>query len=73
MLAYARAPGVTYYAQNYASIIRQPLMHDVTITSIEVATLGSFKFFDAIKNSGVPMLLVFESIELDQLLNLYMV
>ena len=25
MLAYARALGVTYYAQNYASIIRQPL------------------------------------------------
>ena len=26
MLAYARALGVTYYAQNYASIIRQPLL-----------------------------------------------
>ena len=27
MLAYAQALGVTYYAQNYASIIRQPLLH----------------------------------------------
>ena len=27
MLAYARALGVTYYAQNYASIIRQPLLY----------------------------------------------
>ena len=26
MLAYARALGVTYYAQNNASIIRQPLV-----------------------------------------------
>ena len=26
MLAYARALGVTYYAQNYAGIIRQPLL-----------------------------------------------
>ena len=26
MLAYARAFGVTYYTQNYASIIRQPLL-----------------------------------------------
>ena len=39
MLAYARALGVTYYAQNYASIIRQPLiMCSLTVIIVVVLT-----------------------------------
>ena len=39
MLAYARAFEVTYYAQNYASIIRQPL-HLLLITGPGVILTG---------------------------------
>ena len=39
MLAYARALGVTYYVQNYASIIRQPVLVHTIFMSAQMAVV----------------------------------